>query len=170
MKNTTIKISATAKNFFNYSFKGDGKYYLTSQGSRHYNQTDFSKFLNANSDCIEVVERGNDAPRGGRTGDFVIVKFNEKFNEKFDSFFVEKANIRQAEILKYENEKIERLESEAKAKIIFTEYLTADKKEALKIELQNRNSKKGKNFLKMKSINKTGDYRNYYLLEQMIYA
>ena len=69
-----------------------------------------------------------------------------------------------------ENEKQERAESEAKAKVIFEEYLTEEKKESLKVELANRNSQKGKSFLKMKSINKTGDYRNYYLLEKMIYA
>ena len=72
--------------------------------------------------------------------------------------------------IQQEKEKIESIEREKNAKIIFNEYLTPDKKELLKIELEKRNSKKGKSFLKMKSINKTGDYRNYSLLEKMIYA
>ena len=40
----------------------------------------------------------------------------------------------------------------------------------LKKELSLKSSKKAKNFLKMKSINKTGDYYNYSILEKMIYA
>ena len=170
MKNTTIKISAVSKTFLTYSFRGDGKYYLTLQGSRHYKHTDFSKFLNANKDCIEILESGNDAPRGGKTGDFVIVKFNENFTNKFGDYLhfleVAKENAK----IQQEKEKIESIEREKNAKIIFNEYLTSNKKELLKIELEKRNSKKGKSFLKMKSINKTGDYRNYSLLEKMIYA
>jgi len=69
--------------FFNYSFNGNGKYYTVEQGSRHYNNTIFQNFYNKNTDCIDILENGNDAPRGGRTGNFVIVEFNQKFFKKW---------------------------------------------------------------------------------------
>ena len=170
MKNTTLKISNTLRNFFNYSYKGDGKYYTVEQGSRHYNNTIFQNFYNKNEDCIDVIESGNDAPRGGKTGNFVVVKFNEKFFAKYAKIIETLQNEEQEEKLTKEKNEKERLESEAKAKIIFAEYLTPEKKQELKNELSLRSSKKSKNFLKMKSINKTGDYRNFYLLKKMIYA
>ena len=77
------KLSQANKNFFNYSFKGDGKYYTVEQGSKHYNNTLFTNFYNKNAECIDVLKTGNDAPRGGRTGNFVIVMFNENFYKKW---------------------------------------------------------------------------------------
>jgi hypothetical protein len=76
-------LSQANKNFFNYSFNGDGKYYTTEQGSKHYNNTFFQNFYNKNSECINVLETGNDAPRGGKTGNFVVVEFNENFFKKW---------------------------------------------------------------------------------------
>ena len=81
------KISNPAKNFIDYSYKGDGKYYTTEQGSKSYRNTCFSNFQNNNSDCFEIIESGNDAPRGGKTGDYVVVKFNPIFMEKFGWYF-----------------------------------------------------------------------------------
>jgi len=81
--NKMKNLSQANKNFFNYSFKGNGKYYTVEQGSRHYNNTTFQNFYNKNSECIDILEFGNDAPRGGQTGNFVVVNFNEKFFEKW---------------------------------------------------------------------------------------
>lgn len=170
MKNTTTKISNTVRTFFKYSYKGNGKYYTTEQGSKHYNNSIFQNFYNRNTYCIDILEVGNDAPRGGKTGNFVIVNFNAMFFAKYAKVIEALQNEEQEEKLAKEKNEKERLESEAKAKIIFAEYLTPEKKQELKNELTLRSSKKGKNFLKMKSINKTGDYRNFYLLEKMIYA
>lgn len=84
MKN---KISNSVRIFLEYSFKGNGKYYLNEQGSQHYRMTSFSRFSAFNADCMTITDRGNDAPRGGYCGNYVIVEFNEKFNEKFGWYF-----------------------------------------------------------------------------------
>lgn len=170
MKNTTLKISNTLRNFFNYSYKGDGKYYTTEHGSRHYNNSIFQNFYNKNIECIDITETGNDAPRGGKTGDFVIVKFNDKFFTKYSKVIEALENEKTEAKLAEENKNKQREESAKNAELIFSEYLTAEKKEELKKELSLKSSKKAKNFLKMKSINKTGDYYNYSILEKMIYA
>ena len=113
-----------------------------------------------------MLEYGNDAPRGGKTGDFVIVKFTEKFFEKYQFVLDAIASKKEQEIQR----EIERKESEAKAIVIFTEYLTEEKKEQLKSALQGKNSKGRSNFLKAKAIQKTGDYRNYSVLSKMLNA
>ena len=160
------KVSKTTQAFFDYSYNGDGKYYTTSHSGRNYTNTLFQTFRNKNADCIEVLEYGNDAPRGGKTGDFVIVKFTEKFFEKYQFVLDAIASKKEQEIQR----EIERKESEAKAIIIFTEYLTEEKKEQLKSALEGKNSKGRSNFLKAKSIQKTGDYRNYTVLSKMLNA
>lgn len=104
----TKKLSQTIESFLNYEYKGDGKYYTTEYGSRSFRNSIFTNFSNKNSDCYEVIERGNDAPRGGRVGDYVIVKFNESFNERFGWFFEVKKN----------NEEAAKVAAEAKAKIM----------------------------------------------------
>lgn len=81
------KLSNSVRLFLEYSYRGNGKYYLNEQGSQHYRMTTFNHFLTGNSECIEITERGNDAPRGGYCGNYVTVEFNEKFNEKFGWFF-----------------------------------------------------------------------------------
>lgn len=89
-------LSQANKNFFNYSFKGNGKYYTVEQGSRHYNNTLFQNFYNKNLECIDILESGNDAPRGGKTGNFVVVNFNEKFLEKWGPVLADMAAEKQA--------------------------------------------------------------------------
>lgn len=76
-------LSKSNRQFFTYSFSGNGKYYTNEAKSRTYGNTLFQNFYNKNSECIDILESGNDAPRGGKTGDFVIVNFNEKFFEKW---------------------------------------------------------------------------------------
>jgi len=85
--NKTLKISKVAISFFNSQYRGDSKYYTTESKGRSYGKTDFSKFLTQHSDTVTILEEGNDAPRGGQTGNFVIVQFNQKFNEKFTPYF-----------------------------------------------------------------------------------
>ena len=109
MKTSKTKISKTVQDFLDYSFKGDAKYYLYSQGSRHYRNTDFSNFARFNSDCFTIVEEGNDAPRGGALGSFVVVKFNEKFKERFGFYFEERKKAEE-EAKKAQAEKLKLIE------------------------------------------------------------
>lgn len=85
-KNSMKKISRTAETFINYYYRGDGKYYQFVQGSRRYNNSGFTNFANNNSDCFTILESGNDAPRGGTLGDYVIVKFNDLFFAKYGHY------------------------------------------------------------------------------------
>lgn len=82
----TLKINKTTENFLNWSYKGDGKYYITEQGSKSYLNTIFSNFFNKNYQFCNVTERGNDAPRGGKTGDFFMVEFSKDFKSISKSF------------------------------------------------------------------------------------
>ncbi len=79
----TPKINNDVRCFFQYSFKGNGKYYTTEQGSKSYKNTSFQNIFNKNRDLIKVIEIGNDAPKGGKTGNFVIVEFLPEFIEKY---------------------------------------------------------------------------------------
>lgn len=80
-------LSKSTENFLKYSFKGNGKYYTTEQGSRSYKNTDFYNFYSKNQDCVNVIEKGNDAPKGGKTGNYVVVEFNQNFYNKFQFYF-----------------------------------------------------------------------------------
>ncbi len=99
-------LSNSNRLFFTYSFKNDGKYYTTEAKSKSYGNTLFQNFYNKNQDCIEVIEKGNDAPRGGKTGDFVIVKFTEQFFTKWQFALDVLANEKQAKINKENNKLI----------------------------------------------------------------
>lgn len=81
------KLSNSTQDFFKYSFKGNGKYYTTEQGSRHYKNTDFYNFYSKNNDCVNIIERGNDAPKDGQTGNYLIVEFTEAFYAKYQFWF-----------------------------------------------------------------------------------
>lgn len=81
------KISNSTQVFFTYSFKGNGKYYITEQGSKSYRNTDFYNFYSRNLDCVNVIEKGNDALRGGKTGDYFIVEFTPNFYTKYQFWF-----------------------------------------------------------------------------------
>lgn len=86
----TKKLSKRTEGFLNYNYKGDGKYYLNEQGSRHYNMSLFNHFKSNNTECINIIEHGNDAPKGGSLGSYVIVVFTWKFTEKYGWFFEQK--------------------------------------------------------------------------------
>jgi hypothetical protein len=81
------KLSNRIRVFLEYTYKGDGKYYLLESGSRCYNQSSFTHFEKNNSDCFEIINKGNDAPRGGQLGEFVEVRFNEIFKNRFGWWF-----------------------------------------------------------------------------------
>lgn len=77
------KISRNTEMFLKYGFKGNGKYRTTTYGSKRYNNTSFQTWRNANADCYTVTGHGNDAPRGGKIGDYVIVEFTLQFYLKY---------------------------------------------------------------------------------------
>lgn len=80
------KISRNTECFLKYEFKGNGKYRTTTYGSKRYNNTSFQTWRNTNADCYKVTCSGNDAPRGGKVGDFVMVEFTLNFYLKYQSF------------------------------------------------------------------------------------
>lgn len=93
------KINKTTEKFLNYAFKGDGKYYTIERGSMHYNNTIFHNFYLRNPQHVIIKERGNDAPRNGRTGGYLIVEFTEEFNKIAKDFLDAKREVeRQAEL------------------------------------------------------------------------
>jgi hypothetical protein len=71
--------------FLKYSFKGDGKYHIYERGAMSYKKSDFLKFYEKNPDSVTILERGNDAPRGGQTGIFYNVIFTPVFAAKFNA-------------------------------------------------------------------------------------
>lgn len=78
-------LSLNSKYFLSHIFNGDGKYYTTEAKSKTYGNTIFQNFYNKNTNLIEIIDSGNDAPRGGRTGSFVVVKFLPEFYAKYNS-------------------------------------------------------------------------------------
>lgn len=58
----------------------------TTYGSKRYNNTTFQTWRNANADCYKITGGGNDAPRGGKVGDFVMVEFTLDFYLKYQYF------------------------------------------------------------------------------------
>lgn len=110
-----MKTSVT--DFLNYSFSGNGKYYTTEQGSRSYRNTTFQNFANKNAETFKVVGSGNDAPKGGKSGDFVIVEFTPEFLRAAKKFKADKDEAKQRE----QNAKeAQRLETQRVADLIPT--------------------------------------------------
>ena len=124
-----MKTSNLAANFINSffgGFNGDGKYYTTTQGSRSYSNTPFQTFANRYPDCVDIIETGNDAPRGGRTGDFVIVNFTETFYANFQHYIDAKEAKEQA--------KIDFANSAARSRETMIDHII-ENREAIKVEL-----------------------------------
>ena len=69
------------KRFLESDYHGDGKYYTTEKGSRHYRNTAFGKFMMSNRPVFQITDGGNDAPRGGKTGNYVMVEFKPEFKK-----------------------------------------------------------------------------------------
>lgn len=127
------KINKTIENFLGYwnlsfwperasrDFKGDGKYYLSSCG----NQSTWNKVKKYFLGLYEVLERGNDAPRGGQNGNYEIVKFNDKFYETYGDFINEQDAKRERLI----KNNILLSEQKQKSEILFAEYVKNNPKE-----------------------------------------
>lgn len=121
------KINKTVEKFLEYwnlswwperasrDFKGDGKYYLSSCG----HQSNWNKAKKYLVGLYDVVERGNDAPRGGQSGNYEIVKFNEKFYETYGDFLNEQDARRERLIAG----NIWLREQKQNAEIVFAEYV-----------------------------------------------
>ena len=127
------KLSNRIRVFLEYTYHGDGKYYLLEAGSRHYNQSSFTHFEKNNSDCFKIVNKGNDAPRGGQLGDYVEVEFNDLFMERFGWWFDEQKTKEE----KRKQYKADKLANYNRVKNEFSEYCknNPDKVEAWKTEL-----------------------------------
>ena len=119
-------VSRTTRLFLEWDFKGDGVYHTAAQGSRAYCNTPFMTFYNRNQDCVRVLSRGNDAPRGGRTGDYVRVEFTPEFYAKYQTELDRIQAERQA--------KIDFANSAARSRETMVEYV-AENREAIKVEL-----------------------------------
>ena len=151
----TTKLSKRTENFLNYSYKGNGKYYWWEQGSRHYNMSFFNHFQSANKDCVVIKEQGNDAPRGGALGSYIIVEFTEKFNEKYNWFFEKKRFNEQ--LIKEQEEKKAVIVKELTNKFkIFTQN-NPDKIAEWKQKLSGISSKKSRMFKENKVARVTGN-------------
>lgn len=151
-----MKISNTTKLFLDYSYKGDGKYYLLEQGSQNYRNTSFANFSKSNADCFEIVEQGNDAPRGGQTGNYVIVKFNQEFTRRFGWFFEAKKEAEQR--AKQEEERRVILEKELTDK--FRAYVKNHPEKLIEwqSELSKMNHKKGRLFKENRVARAVGNF------------
>jgi hypothetical protein len=125
MKTLSIKAEKFINSWF-AGFNGDGKYYTTTQGSRKYANKPFQTFVNKHPECVEIIESGNDAPRGGRTGDFVVVKFTETFYAKFGHY----VELKQAK----EQAKIDFAKSVARSREVMIDYIN-DNRDSIQIEL-----------------------------------
>jgi hypothetical protein len=95
-----IKLNKTAQAFLPYASVNGGKYYTTEQGSKSYKNTVYSNFSSRNPQFVNVIETGNDAPRGGQTGNYEIVTFSPEFQEVIKKYEEEVLieNQKQAEI------------------------------------------------------------------------
>jgi hypothetical protein len=151
MKNATKKISTNARLFFDYTFKGDGKYYTTEQGSKSYRNSIFQNFYTSNKECIDILEHGNDAPRGGQTGNYVIVKFNDNFKAKWNWYFeeLEAKKQRIAALKAIEAKELKAIGNQAdKLKQVFAE--RPDRLERIKEKINTSSSKDWRSWVKLK--------------------
>jgi hypothetical protein len=99
------KPSQRAILFLKYAFHGDGIYRTTEKGSMKYKNTYFKNFYNMHPECIEIIDKGNDAPKGGQTGNFVHAIFTPDFYIKYEWYLDQ---------LKKEKREREQQEREAK--------------------------------------------------------
>ena len=155
------RISQSAELFFKYSFSpNEKKYYTTERGSRHYRNSSFKSFLNSNNDCFDITGSGNDAPRGGATGDYIIAKPNEKFYIKWQWWFDQQEAIKKA---KEESE--QKRQSDIAALGDQAENLRKyfkdrpGKAREWEEKTENMGSSKWRNWLRMKAASKVADNR-----------
>lgn len=106
-------------NFLTYEFHGNGKYRTLTQGSKRYNSTEFAKFYNKHPSLVKVLSSGNDAPRGGQTGNFMAVEFTPEFFEVTKPWFDLQDSIAKRKVeIAAEREENEKIISEEVAKLM----------------------------------------------------
>lgn len=154
------KISKTAKDFIKYEFHGNGQYHTTEYGSRAYRNTMFTNFLNYNKDCVNVISEGNDAPRGGRIGDFVVVEFNKNFYEKY-GWYLDHLENEEKVAKKAEAEKQALIDAIGDQSKLLADYLKnhPDFAEKLRNRIENYPSKEWRNWVRMKVAQKITNER-----------
>jgi transposase len=137
--------------FLKYSFKGDGKYYTTEKGTMNYKKSDFLKFYERNPDSVIILERGNDAPRGGQTGIFYNVIFTPVFAAKFSPLIqsIEQDKKAQEEAKNKLKNDIEAIGDQSE---ILKSYFAANPhfKERILERIQNNSNKNWRSWVKMK--------------------
>ena len=151
--------SNSVKSFLSYGFQGNGKYYLTTRSGMNYVQTDFNKSFNKPEYC-KIIDSGNDAPRGGKTGFYVVVEFTEQFYSDFQWYFDELKAEKEAKKLRLLEviQKIEEIGDQ-------TELLKAlfignpDFLDKIKNRIENFSSKQWRNWVCMKVCNKISEGR-----------
>jgi hypothetical protein len=151
-------ISKNTQFFLEYGFKGNGKYYTYSQGYKALNNSSFTNFIRSNSDCVNIIGSGNDAPRGGKIGDYIIVEFNEKFYAKWQWFFDHVEKLAQDVLIKDAaiKSKIAELgDQEEKLNLYFVERPGKAAEWAEKINQMP--AAKKRNWLRMKTASKVAD-------------
>lgn len=156
MKKITSK---SVKSFLSYDFQGNSKYYLTTRSGMNYVQTDFNKSFNKPEYC-KIIERGNDAPRGGKTGEYVVVEFTEQFYSDFQWFLDELKAEKEAEKLRLLEikQKIESIGDQTELlKALFVE--KPDFLAKIKDRIENFSSKQWRNWVCMKVCNKISEGR-----------
>ena len=151
--------STSVKSFLSYYFQGNGKYYLITKSGMNYVQTDFNKSFNKPEYC-NIIERGNDAPRGGKTGEFVVVEFLPKFFEDYGWYFEKIKADKEAERLRLleVQQQIEAIGNQGELlKNLFIE--KPDFLASIKNRIENFSSKKWRNWVCMKVCNKVSQGR-----------
>jgi hypothetical protein len=142
------KLTVNDKLFLKYVFKGDGIYRPTERGARRYVNTVFNKFYLSNYECVDITEKGNDAPKGGKLGDFVHAVFLPDFYIKY-GHHIEEIERDKREAEQNDLKAIERRKEQLKAlEYVFTTDL--DFKAKIKERINKSSSKNWRSFVKLK--------------------
>ena len=150
-----VKVSETASLFFEYTFKGNGKYHTTQNSGHGTKRSMFGSFMNRYPAGIEVVERGNDAPRGGKTGDFVVVNFTEEFFSKWGAYIEYRAFVKDQAKKAAAQRQVE-IEALGDQKELLRAAFATDPEFLAKIQnrISNFSSKDWRNWVRLKACNK----------------
>lgn len=147
------KLSKTIENFLKYSYNGNGKYYTYSKGGQRYNQSEFQKFANKNKHFFNITKSGNDAPKGGKLGDFVIVEFTEDFTNLIKPFLdakIEQQRIESKNQSEYEANRLAQINK-------FSQIMNKERATRYLSKVQAMSSHKWRNWLRMKAAKHIND-------------
>jgi hypothetical protein len=149
--------SISVKSFLTYNYQGNGKYYLNQQLSKSYGLTDFAKKF-YNESYVKVIDIGNDSPRGGKLGQYVIVEFTAKFYEDYGWFLNQLVADKEAKAAhqKEIKKQIEAIGDQSDIlKKLFVE--NPDFLNKIKNRIENFSSKNWRNWVCMKVCNKVAN-------------